>query len=269
MPAPPYYVDIVSCEENCPVVCNFNVPVSCKRRNGSTVSPEDNGWIPRGSTTRATPGNVDLMWILINPGSPLPTIEHNLYSEKEGAKLADAAWALTERVLEGKEAASPTLSETLTDAATVLKCEPLEVLDRCMVTNIVRCSTPVGWGSAFEGLSGVIATKRQIIRTCYQKHLMREIGYWKPRAIVAGSATSRDALCDTGLEWKCRACGVMSPRFWDRSGRSFVCRACRQPTCDWGFIAHPTARANQGGRYSPDRPKNLTALSDMMSILWN
>ena len=269
---PPYYIDVVSCKENCPRVCNHNVPSSCEGKtwpDKSEISPEDKSWIPRGSTTRARPGNLDLMWILTNPGNPQKGGESKFYGGKEGAELADEAWAFTERVLEGKEGKSDTLSETITDAAKVLNCDdPLEALDRCMVTNIARCSTPPKWGDAFNGKGGT-AARRQVIVTCFEKHLRREIDYWRPKAIVAGSATSRDALCDTGLEWGCKACGVMSRRFWDGGIRNFVCRACGQPAYDWGFLAHPAARKNQGGRYDPDRPKNLAALADMMSVLWN
>ena len=106
MSAPPYYIDVVSCKENCPVVCNHNVPSSLEGKtwdNGSKISPEDKGWIPRGSTTRAEPGNLDLMWILIYPGTPQETVEHNFYSGKEEGELADVAWAFTERVLEAKK----------------------------------------------------------------------------------------------------------------------------------------------------------------------
>ncbi len=274
MPAPPYYADVVSCKEHCAVVCNHNVPSSLEgrtREDGSKISIEDKGWIPRGTTTRATLGNLDLMWILINPGNPQKELEHNFYSGKAGAELADAAWAFTERVLEGKEANSLTLRTTYQDITRVRfgdGDDPKKALDRCMVTNVVRCSTPPAWGEAFKGLKGETAVRRQVVDTCFENHLRREIEYWKPKTIIAVGEPVGEVLGRINLEWEHSDCGIKSRRTYDKYEKKFVCLACKQYVIDWGFIAHPAARKGGASDVS-NRSKNLDDLRDSMRELWD
>ena len=265
MSAPPYYIDVVSCKENCPVVCNHNVPASCERRDGSKASPEDMGWIPRGSTTRAKPGNLDLMWIMINPGEPQIDVEGTLYAGKEGAELADEAWAFTESVL--VDGTNRSLRKLYTEMAKVRGCDEAQVLDYCMLTNVVRCSTSPRWS---EAMMGKKEDRKKVVQTCSNKHLRQEIEYWKPKALIAVGEDPRKAIGSLDLGWEHLDCGYKARRQYDTKIKRFVCVECKQPVNDWGYIAHPAAWQKEGGpNSSENRAKHLDDLRDSMRELWD
>ena len=77
--APAYYRDVVSCSRPCPLVQNANIS-----------PPLPSRFIPRGTTSRATPGKVRLMVVGTNPGQPQPR-EDDVYNGKISQALADAA----------------------------------------------------------------------------------------------------------------------------------------------------------------------------------
>ena len=119
--APNYYRDVVSCSMPCPLVQNANVCASLPPR-----------FVPRGTSSRATPGNVRLMVIGTNPGQP-QFLEDGVYNGKNGQDLADAAWSFTENTLLGRTGYSHTLNPLLTEIAFLLDCSEDAVLDQCVL----------------------------------------------------------------------------------------------------------------------------------------
>lgn len=97
------------------------------------------GFRPRGSYTRATPGNVGLLVVLQNPGQPLE-IEKGQQAQQEGEALARTVWNMTGAVLDGCYA-STTFSKMRRELAELLGIPEARVYDKVMVTNLVRCTT--------------------------------------------------------------------------------------------------------------------------------
>jgi Uracil DNA glycosylase superfamily len=181
--APKYFENIVTCSEDCPWVSNCNT--------NSSLEPR---FRPRGTTSRATLGNVRLMIILANPGKP-SDLEDKEYSGKSSHAIAEVAWAFTEAVLEGKTVASPTLNKIIVEASYLLDCSPEQVLDQCVITNHVKCSTPEPYGS------GKLALRKEISNRCIKRHLVTELEYWQPEKIAVFSATARDGLDNSGIHF--------------------------------------------------------------------
>jgi uracil-DNA glycosylase len=178
--APAYYSDVVSCNRPCPLVQNANVNASLASR-----------FIPRGTTSRAKPGNVRLMVVGTNPGQP-QLLEDEAYNGKFSQDLADAAWAFTENTLLGKTGFSHTLDPLLGEIAFLLDCREDAVLDQCVFTNHVKCSTPRSFSQYNKGEEA--RQRRRVSRTCIAEHLKNEVDYWSPDQIVVFSATARDAM---------------------------------------------------------------------------
>jgi len=178
--APAYYSDVVSCSRPCPLVQNANV--------SATLAPR---FIPRGTTSRATPGNVRLMAVGTNPGQPQPR-EDAEYHGKSSQDLADAAWSFTEHTLLGETGYSHTLDPLLREIAFLLDCSEDAVLDQCVFTNHVKCSTPKSFSHYNKGEE--TRQRRRVSGTCIAEHLRSEIDYWSPDQIVVFSATARDAM---------------------------------------------------------------------------
>jgi len=135
------------------------------------------------------------MVVLANPGTP-QEIEDQHYAVPSES-VADAAWIFTEAVLErqvrprlgaGRSATHDTLMRHL--AVDVFECPVGEVLDRVVVTNAVRCSTPRNFGEYSPEV------RMQISEVCVSRHLLDEIAYWKPKTIVACGRPAREALAD-------------------------------------------------------------------------
>ncbi len=184
MVVPTFFEQVVTCSAGCPEVQNCNADPSLPRR-----------YLPRGTTSRATPGHVDLMIVLANPGAP-QEIEDKHYAVPP-ENVAEAAWAFTEAVLErqvrplpgtGRSATHDALMRHL--AADVFECPVGEVLDRVVVTNAVRCSTPRNFGEYSPEV------RMQISEVCVSRHLLGEIAHWRPRMIAACGKPAREALTD-------------------------------------------------------------------------
>lgn len=186
--APPYYADVVQCAERCPLVQNCNRTPALPRR-----------FLPRGTTSRARPGEVRLMVVMANPGQPVAGEDEDYRARPDPRDVADAAWQLTARILEGEAHFSPTLDKVLEEAAFLLDCAPHEVLDRCVMTNHVRCSTPRPYSSYQSGLER--EQRRETSQRCIERHLRREIEYWRPHRIAVFSSTAREALDRAGIAY--------------------------------------------------------------------
>lgn len=186
--APPYFADLVQCAERCPLVQNCNRTPSLPRR-----------YLPRGTTSRARPGEVRLMVVMANPGQPLPSEDDDYRVRPDPRDVADAAWQLTARILEGKAHFSSTLDRVLEEAAFLLDCAPDEVLDQCVMTNHVRCSTPRPFSSYQSGAER--EQRRETSQRCIERHLRDEIAYWRPHRIAVFSSTAREALDRAGIEY--------------------------------------------------------------------
>ena len=178
--APAYYRDVVSCSMPCPLVQNANISPTLPSR-----------FIPRGTTSRATPGNVRLMAVGTNPGRPQPR-EDDVYDGKNRQDLADAAWSFTENTLLGETGYSHTLDPLLTEIAFLLDCSEDAVLDQCVFTNHVKCSTPRSFSHYKKGEEA--RHRKQVSATCISEHLIHEIEYWSPDQIVVFSAIARDSM---------------------------------------------------------------------------
>jgi hypothetical protein len=178
--APAYYCDVVSCSRPCPLVQNANICATLPSR-----------FIPRGTTSRAIPGKVRLMAVGTNPGQPQPR-EDDVYDGKIRQDLADAAWSFTENTLLGETGYSHTLDPLLGEIAFLLDCREDAVLEQCVFTNHVKCSTPRSFSNYNKGEEA--RQRRQVSGICIAEHLKSEIGYWSPDQIVVFSATARDAM---------------------------------------------------------------------------
>jgi len=149
------------------------------------------------------------MVILSNPGEA-QQIEDEHYAGRVGSDLADAAWTFSEAVLErrvaprmgaGRSPTHDTLMKHL--AADVFGCGLNEVLDRTLITNAVRCSTPQNFGEYSS------ETRSRIGRECARRHLIPEVEYWQPRFIVACGVPVRELL------WDLRQQGTVVFRFFE------------------------------------------------------
>jgi hypothetical protein len=139
------------------------------------------------------------MVIMANPGKPQES-EDEVYRDRPDARdVADAAWGLTARILEGDAHFSHTLDKVLEEVAFLLDCAPREVLDHCVMTNHVRCSTPRPYSSYQSGLER--DQRRATSRECIERHLRREIAYWQPEKIAVFSSTAREALERAGISY--------------------------------------------------------------------
>jgi uracil-DNA glycosylase len=134
---------------------------------------------------------VRLMVVGTNPGQPQPR-EDDVYYGKISQDLADAAWSFTENTLLGETGYSRTLDPLLGEIAFLLDCSEDAVLDQCVFTNHVKCSTPKSFSNYNKGEKA--RERRQVSRTCILEHLKSEIDYWSPDQIVVFSATARDAM---------------------------------------------------------------------------
>ncbi|MBU06020.1 MAG: hypothetical protein CL877_08760 [Dehalococcoidales bacterium] len=216
--APGYYAEVVTCSEACPLVQNVNVDPNLSLR-----------YLPRGTTSRAAPGVVRLMIVATNPGSPQER-EDGQYRGKSGEALADAAWQFTAATLEGNTAFSHTLAPLLAEASFLLDCPESEVLDQCVFTNHVRCSTPQSFSAYNKGED--LHQRKQISQICITRHLVREIEYWSPDRVAVFSATARDAMRTAGVDFH-------------------------------GYIAHPTALGkNRNREYRQQK------LAELKNVLW-
>ena len=213
--APAYYAQVVQCSQDCPLVKNCNVDHNLRR-----------GFLPRGTTSRSAPGRVRLMIVVTNPGDPQPR-EDKVYKATDPSHLATAAWHFTKATLDGRTDHSRTLSQVLCEAAFLLDCKPLQVLDVCVITNHVKCSTPKAFSKYCKGEE--LQRRREVSARCVAKHLVDEIEYWRPERIAVFSATARDALQSAGVAID-------------------------------GYIAHPTARGKNMNRdYRDDQLRRLKA----------
>lgn len=188
MAAPPYYANVVQCSEGCPIAQNCNRDLTLPRR-----------FLPRGTTSRATPGRVRLMIVMANPGRPEASEDDVYRIRPTPQEVADAAWNFTAEILEGRAHFNTTLARVITEAAFLLSCDASAALDHCVVTNHVKCSTPESFSSYSKGSK--LEQRRETSQRCVKRHLVPEIAYWRPSKIAVFSITARDALDRAGIRY--------------------------------------------------------------------
>ena len=139
------------------------------------------------------------MVVLANPGTP-QEVEDEHYGGKTAADVAAASWRFTEAVLErrarprlgaGRSVTHDVLMRHL--AEDVFDCAIDQVLDRVVVTNAVKCSTPENLGAYPADL------RLEISRRCTAMHLEPEVAYWRPPLVVACGRATREVLATCGI----------------------------------------------------------------------
>ena len=133
----------------------------------------ETGSRPRGSYTRAMPGDVKIMVILQNPGKPEP-IEEVKQRGKSGAQLAKTIWDMTGDVLDGLYY-SKTFSKMREELALLLTIKEEGVYDNVLVCNLIRCSTKNNAQPTPRSVSIAIPW------------LKEKIALWKPHKIITYS----------------------------------------------------------------------------------
>jgi hypothetical protein len=177
------------------------------------------------------------MVILENPGEA-QSIEDRRYGGKTGRALADAAWNQSAAVLErtaaprwggGRGASHDPLMRHL--AEDVFGCPLNEVLDRAVITNVVRCSTPRAFGEYRPGVRLAIGTE------CVRRHLIPEIAYWQPRFIVACGEPVKELLLEL------RRQGVVVLEFFEAHHPSALGQAIGQRKNQFAAIGEQIRKA--------------------------
>ena len=80
----------------------------------------------------------------------------------------------------------------LGEIAFLLDCREDAVLEQCVFTNHVKCSTPKSFSHYNKGEEA--RQRRRVSGICIAEHLKSEINYWSPDQVVVFSATARDAM---------------------------------------------------------------------------
>jgi len=138
--------------------------------HGSKVNNQP-GNRPRGTFTRAKPGEVRVMVVLLNPGQP-NTIELQIEGNLQGQELAKALWLYSGNVWDG-QFYSKTLSILRKDASLLLDLPEDDCSKKFMFTNLVRCTTTENQRPDREAVQiGV-------------NWLREEITLWKPQFVIA------------------------------------------------------------------------------------
>ena len=132
------------------------------------------------------------MIVLTNPGGPDATEDEIYRARLDPQDVANEAWTFTAQILEGRAHFNHTLDKVLEEAAFLLGCEPLRVLDQCVVTNHIKCSTPKAISEYRRAPE--LAQRRATSAACVERLLRREIAYWKPDKLAVFSAIAREAL---------------------------------------------------------------------------
>lgn len=186
MPFPEFYTDILESDHG-----------------PQTVNQAGNR--PRGTFTRARPGNVKLMVVLRNPGQP-DREELSLEAGCSGAELAEKIWNYCGEVWDGKYF-SRTLSVARREVAELLGAPEVDCTHRAIFTNLVRCTTHKNAPPGSEA-----------IRIGAQ-WLRREIDLWKPEYIIAYGGDVARGLGKHGIRFDAQLPHPAALGEWLRPGR--------------------------------------------------
>ena len=179
---PPYFLQLVTCPKACSIVCRRET----RHANGAI-------YLPRGSYSEGVPGEVRLLVVLANPGTPLPE-EGPRFDGLKGPDLATACWKLTGEVLHGTFY-SKSFDVMRNELAHVLGVPTKDVYRHVVLANVVHCSTP-------ETITSYRAAEiRPVVDECVERHLQVEIDYWRPEQIVAYSAFARRHMDRLGVHY--------------------------------------------------------------------
>jgi hypothetical protein len=140
--------------------------------HGTQVRNE-RGCRPRGTYTRGTPGQLELMIVFQNPGTPVPEVEWNLESDQPAIRdLSKRLWDLSGSVWSG-EYYSRTYAIARKEMAYLLNCTETDVIKRVIFTNVVRSTPPQN-----------ITFSEDTLRIGSDL-LAEEIKLWNPRRVIA------------------------------------------------------------------------------------
>lgn len=128
------------------------------------------------------------MFVLQNPGNPIPGVEEQLEDGVTFSELAARLWHLTGAVLQGRYY-SQTLSTALQEASQLVGLPPQRCTEQVMFTNLVRCTTKPGRMLDDEAIR---------IGTAW---LREEIELWQPEVVVAYGSVARDGMRRNGIHF--------------------------------------------------------------------
>jgi len=170
MSAKSLYVPIVSCPLNC---------------HGIVRDAHTN--IPRGFFTRAKEGGpIRLLVVALNPGQPWGE-QLNAYAELTDMQKVQRQLQLVDDAMHGPQRRTFHVRLILWLSKVLNVPEP-EVFDHTIYSNIVKCTTP-----------GNETPNRSMALTCANRHLVREIAFWKPEVTVGLGVPACRYLSDIGV----------------------------------------------------------------------
>jgi hypothetical protein len=134
------------------------------------------------------------MFVLENPGEPVPVIEDQLEEGADWSLLSARLWWHSGDVLAGKYR-SDTLSKAHDEVCELLGLNKDDCLRQVMFTNIVRCTS---LRKFVDGKVKKVHFDNEAL-TIGAKWLREEIEHWRPRGIIAYSSIARDAMSAHGI----------------------------------------------------------------------
>jgi hypothetical protein len=152
------------------------------------VNSRATGWPPRGFFTEADHMPVDLLAVCKNPGHLLPD-EALLYQGRSGTEIAQIHINFARSTFKGDNDLSAEARRSTTFHKNLIRylsfflnVPPEQVFRHVAYTNLVKCSSHGERDSL----------KSKTMTECFSRHFVREIAYFKPKAILAfGRETER------------------------------------------------------------------------------
>lgn len=178
-----FYADVVRCSnstERCPGI----------------IKDAQNGCPPRGFYTQGNPGDISIMVVGKNPGHVLAK-ERSMYigESPEGIvqKQFDFIGSIFESTYSGSSGDSRSLrfqKNLLRYLAYFLDMSEKDVFKKCVLTNIVKCST-IGEQDKLSS---------RTLSECFNKYLLKEIELFRPKVILALGREVETYLKTAGVE---------------------------------------------------------------------
>ena len=177
-----FYAEVVACSNS-----NEMCPGIIKDVRG--------GCPPRGFYTQGEPGDIAIMIVGKNPGHVLDN-EREIYlgESPDGivAKQFNFIGSIFESTYKGSGADTRSLrfqKNLLRYLAHFLDLPEKEVFKRCVLTNLVKCST-IGEQDKLN---------KATLSQCFQKHLIKEIEFFQPKVILALGREVESYLKNAGV----------------------------------------------------------------------
>ena len=159
----------------------------------NTLNSPETGWIPRGYYTNVDRPPVSVMAVCKNPGHLLPG-EDRIYIDAPLVGRGKAHMDHASITFDGGnlsrsgDARSTIFHRNLRRYLSfLLEVAPQDVFKHAAYTNLVKCSSP--------GERDPLNPKT--MRECFTKHFVREIEYFRPKALIAFSREVENYLLRT------------------------------------------------------------------------